>query len=161
MHYIDINAYSRKWIFTHASMPVPAADLAQIHPLTQARSATLWREHISAQSPDADHFGQGDWPAQDKNWIDTVNWQDAWDHDDDNALPEALAAFLAWEDNTPVYFCYEKYNLIETRWDVFKRHWKNFLFFDDGPILIAKKQTQAVWFQSDGTCRIGHRVSSN
>ncbi|MBD8512155.1 DUF2947 domain-containing protein [Photobacterium sp. 2_MG-2023] len=156
MHYIDINTYSRKWIFTHASMPVPAEDLVQIKPLSQARSATLWREHISSQSPDSDHFGKGDWAGEDKNWTETVEWQAAWD-DDEPALPEVLADFLDWEDNTPVYFCYEKYNLIETSWGVFKRNWKNFLFFDDGPLLIARKKTQAVWFHSNGTCKIGHR----
>lgn len=47
---------------------------------------------------------------------------------DEPELPEALAAHLAWQDDVTVYFCYEKYNVLETKWSVFKRHWKNFLF---------------------------------
>lgn len=50
MNYIELDSYSRKWIFTHASMPVEATDLEQIKPFTQARSSQIWREHISTQS---------------------------------------------------------------------------------------------------------------
>ncbi len=104
MNYTELDNYTRKWIFTHASMPVPAADLEQIKPLTQARSAQLWQEHISKQSPDADHFEQGDWAFDAKIWSTPEDWQDAWD-DDELALPEAILTAIKWEDNTTVYFC--------------------------------------------------------
>ncbi|WP_273857215.1 DUF2947 domain-containing protein [Photobacterium sp. GSS17] len=156
MNYVELDSYSRKWIFTHASMPVEADDLAQIKPFTQARSAQLWREHVSSQSPDADHFEKGDWPADQKIWSQSFDWQSAWDGDDID-LPDAISAELSWEDNTTVFFCYEKYNVVETKWGVFKRNWKNFLFFDDGPLLLGRKKKQAVWFKSNGTFQIGHR----
>ena len=143
MNYTELDNYTRKWIFTHASMPVPTADLEQIKPLTQARSSQLWQEHISKQSPDSDHFEHGDWAADTKIWSEPEDWQDAWDNDDDASLPDAILAALQWEDNTTIYFCYEKYNIVETKWGVFKRNWKNFLFFDDGPILLVRKQKQA------------------
>ncbi|ELR64842.1 hypothetical protein C942_01932 [Photobacterium marinum] len=156
MNYVELDSYSRKWIFTHASMPVEAADLEQIKPLTQARSAQLWREHISSQSPDADHFEKGDW-AFDKNiWSEAVDWQQAWDCDE-NDLPSEISEIIDWEDNTTVYFCYEKYNIIETKWGVFKRNWKNFLFFDDGPMLIGRKKKQVLWFSSNGTFKHANR----
>jgi hypothetical protein len=47
--------------------------------------------------------------------------------------------------------------VIETTWDVFKRTWKNFLFMDDGPLLIGKKRDQVVQFMSNGTYRIGDK----
>ncbi|MCG3864223.1 MULTISPECIES: DUF2947 domain-containing protein [unclassified Photobacterium] len=157
MNYTDLDNYTRKWIFTHASMPVPTTDLEQIKPLTQARSSQLWQEHISKQSPDSDHFEHGDWAADAKIWSEPEDWQDAWDNDDDTSLPEAILAALQWEDNTTIYFCYEKYNIVETKWGVFKRNWKNFLFFDDGPILLGRKQKQALWFQSNGTYQLASR----
>ncbi|PSW17618.1 DUF2947 domain-containing protein [Photobacterium sanctipauli] len=156
MNYVELDSYTRKWIFTHASMPVAEDDLALIKPFTQARSAQIWREHISAQSPDADHFEKGDWAHNDKIWSEAHDWQDAWDSDEPE-LPEELLAFLDWEDNTTVFFCYEKYNVIETKWNVFKRNWKNFLFFDDGPILIGRKKKQAIWFSSKGTFKCALR----
>ena len=157
MNYTELDNYTRKWIFTHASMPVPTADLEQIKPLTQARSSQLWQEHISKQSPDSDHFEHGDWAADTKIWSEPEDWQDAWDNDDDASLPDAILAALQWEDNTTIYFCYEKYNIVETKWGVFKRNWKNFLFFDDGPILLVRKQKQALWFQSNGTYQLASR----
>ncbi|MGF1680058.1 DUF2947 domain-containing protein [Photobacterium minamisatsumaniensis] len=156
MNYVELDSYSRKWIFTHASMPVEATDLALIKPFTQARSAQIWRDHISAHSPDADHFEKGDWAFDSKIWSEAHDWQDAWDSDEPE-LPEELLEFLEWEDNTTVFFCYEKYNVIETKWNVFKRNWKNFLFFDDGPILLGRKKKQAVWFSSKGTFKCALR----
>ena len=156
MNYVELEQYSRKWIFTHASMPVEADDLEQIKPFTQARSSQIWREHISSQSPGADHFEKGDWAHVDKIWSESMDWQNAWDSDDID-LPPELLEFIDWEDNTTVFFCYEKYNVIETKWGVFKRNWKNFLFFDDGPILIGRKKQQALWFNSNGTFKCGNR----
>ncbi|MBT0323425.1 DUF2947 family protein, partial [Vibrio campbellii] len=54
-------------------------------------------------------------------------------------------------------FCYEKYNVIETKWSTFKKHWKNFLFYDDGPILIGRRRAQALWFDSKGNVKLGER----
>lgn len=156
MNYVELDSYSRKWIFTHASMPVEESDLVLIKPFTQARSAQIWNEHISSHSPSADHFAKGDWAFDDKAWSEAFDWQKAWDSDEP-ALPEEMLAFIDWEDNTTVFFCYEKYNVIETKWGVFKRNWKNFLFFDDGPMLIGRKKKQAVWFSTKGTYRLANR----
>ncbi|MCP4954915.1 DUF2947 domain-containing protein [Photobacterium aquimaris] len=156
MNYTEFDSYVRKWIFTHASMPVAEADLVQIKPFTQARSAQLWCEHVSNQSSDADHFEKGDWAFDKKIWSEAMDWQQAWDSDEPE-LPAELLADIKWEDNTTIFFCYEKYNIIETKWGVFKRNWKNFLFFDDGPLLLGRKQKQVVWFQSNGTFQLATR----
>jgi hypothetical protein len=158
MTYIAINDYSRKWIFTHQSMPVAADDLDKIKPMTQARSAQLWRDNISAQSPDAERLSSTDWPSKTQSWINEVNWMDEWESDDPE-LPESILEHIQWQDDVTVYFCYEKYNVIETKWDVFKRNWKNFLFFDDGPILIGRHREEALWFQTDGSVKLGKRSS--
>ncbi|MGY3687428.1 DUF2947 domain-containing protein [Vibrio coralliilyticus] len=156
MSYLTLDEYQRKWIFTHQSMPVPEQDLAQIKPMTQARAAQLWKENISAQSPDAERLSSGDWPMKDSNWKENLDWMAAWEADEE-ALPEGVAEFIDWQDDVTVYFCYEKYNVIETKWSVFKKHWKNFLFYDDGPILIGRRRKEALWFDSEGNVKLGHR----
>ncbi len=157
MNYLALDSYPRKWIFTHASMPVPADDLSKIKPLSLARSAQLWRDMVSRQSPDADHFDSDDWMLNPKMWaLPSFSWQEAWDADEVD-LPAPFAEFIDWDDNVTVYFCYEKYNIVETQWGVLKRHWKNFLFFDNGPFLIGRRKSEVVWFQSDGTAQLGHR----
>ncbi|AIW14297.1 DUF2947 domain-containing protein [Vibrio tubiashii] len=156
MSYLTLDEYQRKWIFTHQSMPVPEEDLAAIKPMTQARASQLWKENISAQSPDADRLSSSDWPMKESNWKQEIDWMAAWEADDE-AMPLELTEFIDWQDDVTVYFCYEKYNVIETKWSVFKKHWKNFLFYDDGPILIGRRRKEALWFDTKGTVKLGFR----
>lgn len=156
MSYLTLDEYQRKWIFTHQSMPVSEEDLALIKPMTQARSAQLWKENISAQSPDAERMGSDDWPMKQSNWQETIDWMQEWESDT-ISLPQDVLEFIDWQDDVTVYFCYEKYNVIETKWSVFKRNWKNFLFYDDGPILIGRRRNEALWFNDSGKVRLGTR----
>ncbi|PMH46569.1 hypothetical protein BCU68_00530 [Vibrio sp. 10N.286.49.B3] len=157
MSYITLDEYQRKWIFTHQSMPVPAEDLAKIHPMSQARASQLWQENVSPQSPDADRFSPQDWASKESNWSDTIDWMTEWEADEE-ALPQGILDFIDWQDDVTVYFCYEKYNVIETKWSVFKKHWKNFLFYDDGPILLGRRRSEALWFDSKGKVKLGKRA---
>ncbi|MCV5332999.1 DUF2947 domain-containing protein, partial [Escherichia coli] len=76
---------------------------------------------------------------------------------DEHAMQEEVDAHIDLQDDVSVYFCYEKYNVIETKWSIFKKHWKNFLFYDDGPILIGRRRSQALWFDSKGMVKLGER----
>lgn len=125
MSYLPLDEYQRKWIFTHQSMPVPEEDLAFIKPMSQARSAQFWKENISAQSPDMDRLSSQDWPMSESNWLESVDWMAAWESDEPE-MPQEVNAHIDWQDDVTVYFCYEKYNVIETKWSIFKKHWKNF-----------------------------------
>lgn len=156
MSYLTLEQYQRKWIFTHQSMPVPECDLKTIKPMSADRSSQLWKENISSQSPDAERLSSSDWPMKESNWSMTVDWMQAWESDED-IMPQGVIDFIDWQDDVTIYFCYEKYNVLETKWSVFKKYWKNFLFYDDGPILIARRRKEALWFNSDGTVKLGKR----
>ena len=156
MSYISLDEYSRKWIFTHASMPIEQEDLVLIKPMSQARSAQFWKENISAQSPDADRLSNQDWPSKTERWSSEVDWMTAWESDDPD-LPQEVIEHIDWQDDVTVYFCYEKYNVIETKWSIFKRHWKNFLFYDDGPFLLGRRRKQALWFSDNGYVKLGEK----
>ena len=148
--------YRRKWIFNHQDLPVSEQDICLIKPLDEKSAMQVWNRWISNKSSSADRFTKGDWPARSKAWSKTENWQTAWD-EDENILPEGLADFINWSNETTVFFCYEKYQIIETTWEVFVRNWKCFLFFDDGPLLISPKHTQALMFNQDGQYHLGSR----
>ena len=154
--YIPLDTYRRKWIFNHKDLPVSDEDKTGILPLTDKSAMLVWNQWISNKSSRDEQFTQGDWAAKANAWVKTDHWQSAWDSED-NSLPEMLAEFIQWPEDTQVYFCYEKYQVIETRWDVFVRNWKCFLFFDDGPILISPKQKQAVMFEQNGQYKLGVR----
>ncbi|MCG6308747.1 DUF2947 domain-containing protein, partial [Vibrio alginolyticus] len=102
MSYLPLDEYQRKWIFTHQSMPVPEEDLAFIKPMNQARSAQFWKENISAQSPDMDRLSSQDWPMNEANWSETVDWMAAWESDDPD-MPAEVEAHIDWQDHLTVY----------------------------------------------------------
>ncbi|ROS05060.1 DUF2947 family protein [Sinobacterium caligoides] len=156
MNYIPMNEYKKAWIFRHRDLPVTEEDLAQIKPMTASRSDEVWRHLVSEMSTEPDHFTNGDWAGNKKTWQQLERWQEAWDSDD-MALPEVLAEHLDWEGNTVVYFCYESDHIIETTWEVYRRNWKNFLFYDDGPLLLGRKRRQVAQFLQNGNVKVGER----
>jgi hypothetical protein len=154
--YIPLAQYRRKWIFNHQDLPVCDADKQAILPLTEKSAMEVWNKWISNKSSRAEQFSKGDWPAKASAWSKTDHWQSSWDSEA-NELPEPLAQFIQWPADTQIYFCYEKYQVIETRWEVFVRNWKCFLFFDDGPLLISPTQKQALMFEQNGQYKLGIR----
>lgn len=156
MSYIPLSDYSKGWIFRHKDLPVSPEDMEQIRPMSSQRALQLWQSQISPQSTDHSFFQKDDWGGNAKSWLESGPWQDAWDSDE-NSLPELMADHFDWEQNTVVYVCYDSENIIETTWAVFQRCWKNFLFLDDGTLLLGRKRKQVAQFFDNGQMRIGMR----
>jgi len=156
MKHIALADFDRAWIFRHKDLPVEAADLEQIKPYSEAVANQLWNQYLSENAGHPSQFGHGDWPERNGVWGENGDWQTPWE-DDAPELPAALLEHLDWDDNTVVLFFYDCDRVIETRWNVFKRCWKNFLFFDDGPILMGKKRKQVVQFKQSGEFRLGNK----
>lgn len=156
MNYIELNDFKYAWIFRHQSMPLDDKAKRLIKPMAPARANSLWDAFISKQVDHPDFFKKGDWPANKATWLETGEWENTWESDD-IALPEAIQAHLDWDNNATVYYCINRNLVLETTWANFKRCWKNFLFIDDGSILIGKKRQQAVQFTSDGKFKLGNK----
>lgn len=156
MNYTSIDSLKNAWVFRHKSLPISTQDLALIKPMTSTRANVLWDNSISRQVDHPDFFKNGDWPHNDKVWYEQGKWEPVWDSETPQ-LPELIMNNLLWDKNTVVYFCSSRNHIIETTWDVFQRCWKNFLFMDDGPLLIGKKRDQVVQFLSNGTFKLGDK----
>ncbi len=157
MNYIAIEELKNAWIFRHQSLPISDKDLAKIKPMATARANTLWDIAISKQVDHPDFFKKGDWPVNTNTWLDNAKWEGVWDSDDPE-LPPLITEHINWDNNTVVYYCCSRNYIIETTWQVFKRTWKNFLFMDDGSLLIAKKRKEAVQFNSSGYFKVGNKA---
>ncbi|MAE21605.1 MAG: hypothetical protein CMK92_04165 [Pseudomonas sp.] len=155
MEFQTLDDYPQGWTFRHREMPVPAELMADIQPLSEADALRYWKQHISAEATHAEHFLSDDWPSKADVWHTQGQWQALWESDDPE-LPEELA-FDDWEDNTQVFFCYDCHNVIRTNWKTFRQCWKNFLFYDDGPLLLGKRRLQVARFHSDGSFEVGSR----
>ena len=156
MSYTPLEQLKNAWIFKHKSLPITEKDLNKIKPMAAARSNILWDTFISRQVDHPDFFKKGDWPFDKSNWLEQGKWEGIWDSNEES-LPELITAHIEWDNNTVVYYCSSRDNVIETTWMIFKRCWKNFLFMDDGSILIGKKRQQVVQFTSNGYFKIGDK----
>ncbi len=156
MSYTPLEQLKNAWIFKHKSLPISDGDLTKIKPMTKDRANVVWDTFISRQVDHPDFFKKGDWPFDKNNWQEQGKWEGIWDSNEDS-LPELITSHIAWDNNTVVYYCSNRDNVIETTWAVFARCWKNFLFMDDGPILIGKKRSQVVQFTSNGYFNIGEK----
>jgi hypothetical protein len=154
MNYISLNDFKWGWIFRHRELPVDSESLTLIRPLDKVSANQFWRTHLSKEATHASHFLSDDWPEGNGIWGNRLPWQAAWDSDLCD-LPEELASHCRWEANVTVYFAWNVDHVIETRWDVFERYWKNFLFYDDEPFLLGKGRRQIVRFHTDGTYQTG------
>ncbi|GLX80167.1 hypothetical protein tinsulaeT_35070 [Thalassotalea insulae] len=156
MNYIPLDNFKYAWIFKHQSMPVATSALPQIKVMTEQRAMVLWDTFISKSADHPDFFKAGDWPFDKKTWSDNGKWQGIWENDE-QALPQAISTHLQWDDNTVVYYCLSRKQVIETNWNIFKTYWKNFLFLDDGSLLIGKKRNEVVQFSANGQFKIGNK----
>ena len=156
MSYIPLEQLKNAWIFKHKSLPIEETDLAKIKPMAKERANVLWDTFISRQVDHPDFFKKGDWPFDKSNWQDQAKWESIWDSNEEN-LPELITDTLSWDNNTVIYYCSNRDNVIESTWAVFKRCWKNFLFMDDGCILIRKKRKETVQFNSNGNFKVGNK----
>jgi hypothetical protein len=156
MNYIPLSDLKNAWVFKHQSLPISDKNKAKIKPMTSERSAVLWDSFISKQADHPDFFKQGDWPFDKNTWQLTDNWEKKWDSEDP-ALPDGITQKIDWDNNTVIYFCCSRKLVIETTWLVFQECWKNFLFMDDGPILIGKKRKEALQFLSNGNYKLGEK----
>jgi hypothetical protein len=158
MSYTPLEQLKNAWIFKHKSLPISEKDLSKIKPMIKDRANVLWDTFISRQVDHPDLFKKGDWSFDQSNWQDQGKWEGIWDSNEEN-LPELITTSILWDNNTVVYYCSNRDNVIETTWAVFKRCWKNFLFMDDGCILIGKKRKESVQFNSNGSFKVGNKPS--
>lgn len=159
MSYLALEEFKHAWIFRHQSMPTSSEQQALIKPMAVERSNVLWDTFISKNVIHTDDFAKNDWPANNEHFSNTLNWESRWESDDPN-LPEEILTHIDWQENTTVYYCISRNQIIESTWANFKQCWKNFLFLDDGTILLGKKRDQVVQFHSTGECRLGVKPKS-
>ena len=160
MNYISLDEYTKAWVFRHQELLIPADSLALIKPMTPTRSAVLWSTFISRDKDHPDFFTDSDWVNQTDYFSqEDVFWEQAFEAE--QPIPEDILAHLDWQDNTTVYFCLSRDDVIETRFDVFKKHWQNFMFLADGSFLVGKKRKQVVQFLATGFARLGTQPESD
>ncbi|ADN74833.1 conserved hypothetical protein [Ferrimonas balearica DSM 9799] len=156
MNYTDLDAYPFAWVFRRADLAISDEDKAQIRPLARHFAKQVWQREVSDDGAELDRLGNKDWPRRGDVWQDTVRWDDAFDSDEAE-LPEALSSHLVWNSETIVYICYDPEHILETRYGVFKRCWKAFLFAAEETLVVGRKRKETLWFTDETSVRRGIR----
>jgi len=154
MNYTPLNQFKYAWIFRHKSLPLEENVLSKIKPMSEQRAMVLWDTFISKTADHPDFFKQGDWAFDKSTWLDNGKWEGIWDSNE-LALPQTILEHLNWDPNTIVYYCINRKLIIETTWQNFQACWKNFLFVDDGTLLLGKKRKETIQFTSNGLFKVG------
>lgn len=155
MGYQSLADYQQGWIFRHKDLPISPEDLVEIKPLDEVSAQQFWRQKVSHEATHASHFLGDDWPEKNNVWSEKGEWQASWDAEA-VCFPELMGQHCQWPGNTVVYFCYDHERIIQTTWSIFQRCWKNFLFYDDEPLLLAKRRNEVVRFHADGSFHVGN-----
>jgi hypothetical protein len=79
------------------------------------------------------------------------NFIDDWNNNCYAHLSDVLREALAFADDAAVFFFWGRDCGVETTWAVFLKYWINFLFDDEGSILINPDSHRTVIFGPDGS----------
>ena len=156
MKHTELSQYPFAWVFNRADMGISEADKAAILPLTHHYAKQVWQQNVSSEAVDLDRLDERDWLSQDDLWPYEQQWDEAFESDD-VMLPAEMVGYLNWDPKTIVFVCYDQEHIIETRYDVFKRCWKAFLFAEEQALVVGHRRNEALWFVDETRVKLGKK----
>lgn len=155
--YQNLDNFPKSWIFKRGDPKIETSDLGEIRLLTEQRASDIWRDYISDEQLHPDKLSDDCWLNNSglmPDEMSKIQWEKVWESDELMLPEDFITHFSTWGDDTKVYFCCHNELIFETKWSVFRRTWKAFLFLDNGPILIGRKKKQAAQFFNSGWCNL-------
>ncbi len=140
----------------HNDPEILISDLNQIKIFTEQYSEVQWQKYVSSKNRHFMLLGNDEWPASivhDKNYL--YNWQNDWNDNHFESFKEKLIE-LEIPDSTIILFFWMKEHCIETTWKIFVNNWINFLYEDEGCILVNLLNKKTIIF-SNGNSWAGIR----
>jgi hypothetical protein len=140
----------------HNDPPIADADRLAINVLDESDASTRWDQLVS---PSNRHFmllDQTEWPAQlVRDASVFYNWMDDWNNDASVTFCDALRTLDINLDQTITVF-WMREHAVESSWDAFTRNWINFLYEDEGCIVVPSLSQTCV-ILSNGRSWVGQR----
>ena len=143
----------------HDDPPIADADKLAINVLDEPEASSRWDRLVSARNRHLMLLDQAEWPAQLVGGSPIFYlWHDDWN--DDNTEPfcdELRSLEINLTQNVTVFWMREL--AVESSWEVFTRNWINFLYEDEGCIVVPSRSQTCVIF-SNGRSWVGQRPSA-
>jgi hypothetical protein len=154
--YLSLADSGIDWYFTDPEICIPINDLYLIRPLTKEYSSELWNRHISSDAREK-HFmllNDDHWCL--KNMEHLYNWRDDWNENDHEGFSKILNDRSICGNEDDIILFWMKERSVETKWRIFTKYWMNFLFEDEGMIIINDKSDKSIVL-SNGDSWVIHR----
>ncbi|QTD49462.1 DUF2947 family protein [Sulfidibacter corallicola] len=134
------------------------ADLDGIDVLEEGECSNLWQEYVSEKNRHFMLLADDEWPAKvvgpAEPWY---IWEDEWNRGKYDNFKSALFT-LGINGESTLYVFWGKETGVKTNWRIFTNNWANFLYEDEGCILIVLDSKTAV-ILSNGRAWKGDRGS--
>jgi hypothetical protein len=156
IRYVNMSGFSREWYFYDEEIRVPNEDIKNIKPLSVNYSEILWEKNISNRNR---HFSLLD--SNDNLSLlekKDYNWLDDWNNGTYENFRNYLYINLPYTPYDTIIVFWSKESSVETKWNTFVKYWANFLFDDEGVILINTTNENVLVFCSDGVLLMGKRT---
>jgi hypothetical protein len=140
----------------HNDPELSSFDLDRIFILGESESGELWHKYVSHRNRHLKELRDDEWPSK----IVTANpclytWSENWN--DNDFIPfKSLIKGLGIPDNSLLYVFWMKEIGVKTCWEVFCNNWGNFLYEDEGCILVLPEIDRSVVL-SNGRAWVGER----
>lgn len=155
--YVNMDEYSKNWYFYDEEIRVPSEDIKNIKPLSVGYSGLLWGQYISNRNCHFMLLNDDDKLEQLEK--EDYNWLDDWNNGTYENFKNYLSINLPYNQYDTIIVFWSKESSVETNWNTFIEHWANFLFDDEGVILIDTTNENVLVFCSDGALVKGKRTS--
>ncbi|KLU05959.1 hypothetical protein RISK_001810 [Rhodopirellula islandica] len=143
----------------HNDPPIADADQREINVLGKSDATTRWDHLVSASDRHFMLLDQTEWPVQlvrDASIFFT--WMDDWNNDAADAFCDALRTLDISPAETITIF-WMREHAVESSWDAFTRNWINFLYEDEGCIVVPTVSHTSLVL-SNGYSWVGTRPSA-
>ncbi|MEO9591706.1 DUF2947 family protein [Rhodopirellula bahusiensis] len=143
----------------HNDPPIADADQLAINVLDESDASNRWDQLVSASNRHFMFLDETEWPAilvRDASVFYT--WMDDWNNDNADAFCNALRTLdIDLTQSVTVFWMRE--HAIESSWDAFTRNWINFLYEDEGCIVVPSVSYTSLVL-SNGNSWVGTRPSA-
>ncbi len=129
-------------IHLHEDPPISEAEANQIKILSESESSDLWVKYISKYNRHYMLLGYDEFPSGSGDTF-LYYWKDDWHYRKSQKFKSKLKN-LPFEKNETIIFFWMKESAIETQWSVFYNNWINFLYEDEGCILICETNPNTI-----------------
>ncbi|GHA16451.1 hypothetical protein GCM10008090_27830 [Arenicella chitinivorans] len=140
----------------HDDPKMSSDDLALIEILSDVVSAKRWDKYVSEVNRHFMQMYDDEWPAKivsgEKCWY---HWVEDWNEDDFSEFTHRLES-IGIPTDSALYIFWMKEVGVKTNWGVFIKNWSNFLYEDEGCILVLPMQKESLVL-SNGAAWLGAR----